>query len=198
MHHHATLYIGSFDTICNQLPEEVRVPGSDVRHIVCDRLTIDDARNLITEASQRPVEKETRSFVLSFFDATTEAQNALLKTLEEPAETSVFYVIVPRREVLMPTVQSRLMIIDTEMQEGSSVYAQEFFKKSYKEKTSLIAEKAKEHDAKWIEDLLASTEQWASETRNESLLRAVLFVRKYIGAPGASRKMLLEYLMLAV
>ena len=36
-----------------------------------------------------------------------EAQNALLKTLEEPPPASVFVLITSRPDVLLPTVRSR-------------------------------------------------------------------------------------------
>jgi len=197
MKHHASLYIGTFDTISQHLPEDVQKTGSDVRHVVCDRLTIDDARDIMREAVQRPVEKETRSFVLSFFDATSEAQNALLKTLEEPVATSVFYIIVPHREVLIPTVQSRLMTIDVMQEEVSSKTARDFFARPYKEKFDHIAHIAKEHDAKWIEEFLKSAEQYAREIRNMALTKALLLARKYISTSGASRKMLLEHVVLS-
>ena len=36
-----------------------------------------------------------------------EAQNALLKTLEEPPSASVFVLVTSRPDVLLPTVRSR-------------------------------------------------------------------------------------------
>ena len=198
MQHHATLYIGSLKTVLPQLPEYMHIPSADIHHICCDRLSIDEVRTLVATAAQRPVEHEKRRFLLSFFDAPHEAQNALLKTLEEPTDTAEFYVVVPRRDVLMPTVLSRLLEVELEKEQVSSDMAKTFFAQTYKEQSAEIASKAKENDASWIDVFLQSVEQLASETKNVSLLQAVILVRTYITLPGASRKMLLEYIQLSV
>ena len=41
-----------------------------------------------------------------------ESSNALLKTLEEPGEKIHFFIIVSSVETIMPTLRSRLTIID--------------------------------------------------------------------------------------
>lgn len=43
---------------------------------------------------------------------TAEAQNALLKTLEEPPEGTVLLLASPRKQALLPTIQSRLQTVD--------------------------------------------------------------------------------------
>jgi len=193
------MYIGSFESILPQLPSEIHTEGSDVRHICVDRFTIDDARSLTKEASQQPFEGNVRSFVLSFLHAPTEAQNALLKTLEDPAPTSRFYVVVPRREVLIPTVQSRLMHVETALEKVPVHATAKFFlQASYKDRLKLVADKTKEGDTVWIEELLLGLESFVEKQKDVEGMRALIFVRSYISYPGASKKMLLEYLALTI
>ena len=86
-----------------------------------ETFTIDDARNLKGTAETRPVyEGSKKIFVLTLNGITVEAQNALLKLLEEPAEYAHFFLIIPSAHLLLPTVKSRLCFIDTGFAAGTS------------------------------------------------------------------------------
>ena len=67
---------------------------------------IDDAADLKARASARAI-GERRVFVIAASSITSEAQNALLKTLEEPSDNALFVFVVPAPEALLPTVRSR-------------------------------------------------------------------------------------------
>ena len=71
-------------------------------------IKIDQVRDAIESAAYRPFEGRRRVFVIE--DAETlvgPAQNALLKTLEEPRPASVFILISSMADSLLPTVRSR-------------------------------------------------------------------------------------------
>jgi len=53
-----------------------------------------------------------RYFVLTIDSITVEAQNALLKTFEEPASDVHFFMIARSEDIFLPTLKSRLEIID--------------------------------------------------------------------------------------
>ncbi|MDZ4227201.1 MAG: hypothetical protein U1D26_01855, partial [Patescibacteria group bacterium] len=53
-----------------------------------------------------------RYFILVCPGMTSEAQNALLKTLEEPPVEAAFYIITPAPQTLLPTLRSRMQIVD--------------------------------------------------------------------------------------
>jgi DNA polymerase III delta prime subunit len=60
------------------------------------------------DLSLRPVEGRYRVAIFDQFEvATTEAQNALLKTLEEPPDYAVLIVLASDPELLLPTIISR-------------------------------------------------------------------------------------------
>jgi DNA polymerase-3 subunit delta' len=71
-------------------------------------IKIDQIREAIDRAAYRPFEGRRRVVIVDDADEMqAEAQNALLKTLEEPPATSMFVLVTSRPDVLLPTVRSR-------------------------------------------------------------------------------------------
>lgn len=71
-------------------------------------IKIDQVRDAIDRAAYRPFEGRRRVVIVDEADALVgEAQNALLKTLEEPPPATVFVLVTSRPDLLLPTVRSR-------------------------------------------------------------------------------------------
>ena len=69
-------------------------------------------REIVREAYIMPSEAQRKVYVLRRADAmNTEAQNALLKLLEEPPRSAAFILAAERAESLLPTVRSRCEIL---------------------------------------------------------------------------------------
>ena len=198
--HHATLYIGNFSEVFPLLQTDEQIPGADVRHIIVEQFGITDARSLSEESARMPVERPVRTFVVAFSRATIEAQNALLKTLEEPAPTTRFYIIVPHEDVLIPTVRSRLLHVDyiRKMRTKDDEVVGTFVAMTYGERLAMIAERIKAEDTVWMDTLLRGLEQRAAKTHAQALLRDLVMLRKYWDTRGASKKMLLEHLAVTI
>ncbi len=70
---------------------------------------VEQVRDVITSAAQTPLSGRYRVIIIEDADRmTVAAQNALLKTLEEPAAQTVLLLTVVRYGTLLPTVRSRM------------------------------------------------------------------------------------------
>ncbi len=71
-------------------------------------IKIEEIRDVIDRANYRPFEGRRRAVIVDDADTMMPgAQNALLKTLEEPRPGSVFVLVSSMPDALLPTVQSR-------------------------------------------------------------------------------------------
>jgi len=71
-------------------------------------IRIDQVRDAIERAAYKPFEGRRRVVIINDAEALNiEAQNALLKTLEEPPTASSFILVTSRPDMLLPTVLSR-------------------------------------------------------------------------------------------
>ena len=81
---------------------------------------VEEAREIRERAALKAAGSR-RSFVLAAPTMTTEAQNALLKTLEDAPGDALFFLIVPSPSTLLPTVRSRSQIIDLAQDRSADV-----------------------------------------------------------------------------
>jgi DNA polymerase III subunit delta' len=71
-------------------------------------IKVDQVREVVERTAYRPFEGRRRVVIVDEADAMlSEAQNALLKTLEEPPSASMFVLVTSRPDELLPTVRSR-------------------------------------------------------------------------------------------
>lgn len=76
-------------------------------------LKIEQIREVTTKLALKPYEARYRVAILEDFqNARPQAQDALLKTLEEPAETSVLMVLARGTEGILPTITSRCQVLN--------------------------------------------------------------------------------------
>lgn len=83
---------------------------------------IEEIRNLQRYLSLKPFSSEKKiAFIQEAQNLSLEAQNALLKTLEEPPPHSTIIMTAPNTSCLLPTVVSRSQIINLKTQNESSL-----------------------------------------------------------------------------
>lgn len=192
--------------------ETVGNPDVYVRHV--SNFGIDEARLLSEKAAMRPIVGSRRYFVIVVGAMTAEAQNALLKTLEEERGGAVFFFVHPAPHTLLATVRSRAQMLDLgEGEEHGLVDAKKFLEAQPTERLDLLKPLLEKGDDErrdvgailaFLSDLeieLASViggEKRAglSQGMRETGLRALYRARRYIGDRGALVKSLLEQVAL--
>jgi len=214
--HHAYLIAGEREAVLSDVLaflgtiKELELRGNPDLHIEhFDTLSIADARRL-KERAERKAFGIRKVFILAFNAATSEAQNALLKVLEDPAEHTHFFLVVPRSDVLLATVRSRLFIAESgpTRSGATSERAKEFLKASAPERLKIAKQIAEEisdgdTDKQFAVDFVSRLEQIISLERNVQTMPTTAFedvalCRKYITDTSASVKMLLEHLALVL
>lgn len=75
-------------------------------------IKIEQIRNLQKEIQEKPIISNKKVYIIDDADLMTkEAQNCLLKTLEEPPEFAVILLIGSNENAFLPTIKSRCMIL---------------------------------------------------------------------------------------
>lgn len=179
-----------------------------------ETFAIDNAREIKLLAGTKPVNSSgKRIFILTMNGITIEAQNAMLKLLEEPADYARFFLIMPSSHLLLPTVRSRLHIIELEKFAGgveakkARELAVSFLAVSVGKRLeavkNMVDDIAKEKkSARAAIDFLNSLEEVVREEKGAKsgykTLEAIELTRKYASDRAPSMKMLLEYVALSI
>ena len=167
------------------------------------RFGIDEARELRERATTRGVRGGRRTFIVATPSMTTEAQNALLKTLEEPPADAAFFFVVPAPQALLQTLRSRaqMLTLKNSEEEEHEINAQAFLAASVQKRLDMIKPllEKDEDDKRDIGSILAFLSSLeGSLAKSPDGLRALYRARKFMGDKGALIKPLLEQLALLV
>ncbi len=209
--HHAFLLVGDRELLLVSLQaflsKEYRVTISgnpDVSVREHERFGIDEARELQRSAFGKAF-VDRKYFVLSCAALTHEAQNALLKLLEEPPQDTLFFIIVSRAEDLLPTLRSRLFplsLATSQKGKEDETLAHDFLRAAGAKRLALLVEMLEEKDKEkamgllnGIEEILyrlASPQNMDMQTRNA--LSEIIALRRYVSGRSPSLKPILEHL----
>jgi len=195
--------------------EGIRVHGNpDIFTKEYATFGIDEARELRERASMKAVAGGGRIFIISAAGMTSEAQNALLKTLEEPSAEAIFFLLVPTPETLLPTLRSRmqsLLLSASKAYSPLKIDAKEFLDSSPVRRIAMLKsllerDEEDRRDIGAIISFLSSLERTIASQKSKSKdglpaqagLHAIYLARKYILDKGALVKPLLEQVALLV
>lgn len=182
---------------------KVQVEGNPDLHVrTFGTFGIDDGRELQSLERERATRGEEKFFILSAERMTREAQNALLKTFEEPTVGTHFFVVVPSAERLLPTLRSRMEVVHVSSPERKSTFAREFLAASAPERLALVSDVIEEKDRhQAIErvneleaELHGRTTFSEPSTVPEDAFEALQSARSYLQDQSSSVKVLLEHL----
>ncbi|WP_457744281.1 DNA polymerase III subunit delta' [Sulfurimonas sp.] len=88
-------------------------------------------------------ESQTKYIVIAAKEFTDVAQNSLLKLLEEPPHNIEFIIISPTKSNLLPTVRSRLPILQTDTYNNTQELALNLARMDYKEVFAFLKQNAR-------------------------------------------------------
>jgi DNA polymerase III delta prime subunit len=200
--HHAYLMEGEATSVREKLFEfiqkhlGVEVKGNpDFWFEHYDSLTIDDARKLREAQANKSMGGGKKIFVIETRAITIEAQNALLKFLEEPTPETYIFIITPSTELVLPTLRSRTIIISFRGETQKSHEAQLFITSTLPERIKKVGEIAEEKDKSQAMSLLDGLiTEFHGKPKKEELLKELLMCRMYVNDRSSSLKLLLEHI----
>ncbi len=214
--HHAYILTSNFESIEKELLEffennlGVETVANDFFTLEkYDKFLVDDAHKIFDLHLRKTPRDTIQVIVLNFNFITREAQNALLKMLEEPRPQTYFFIVAPSRNLFLETILSRVNLIqDSRFMIQNS--GKKFLKMSIGERMKFIAnlvkdikdeKKTKQKAIDLLSQLEVDIEQEARSEKREkkfNSLKTILNARKYINLNGASIKILLETVALNV
>lgn len=182
----------------------------DFHHYAYDAFLIEHAQTLRGEQTFHGSEGARKIFLVTFNTIMSEAQNALLKTLEEPTAGTHFFFVTKTAEVLLPTVRSRMQVIRLDQQDNVSaenILARQFLEGDFAKRMELIAPltkakadekpQAREDTRIFLEALEHLLYQRLAIDRSVAdSLGYVLDARRALSERSPSLKMLLEHIAL--
>ena len=191
--HHATVV---FSPVVKEFDITKLPASSELQDQYIERFGIDDARSLVISAYQRPVAASTQTLVIRTEFITHEAQNALLKVLEEPPQSTKFVLVLPAGLQLLATIESRVEVLTADSGIEDEVFT-DFLQSSYAERLSQIEVNLKAKDLQWQRAVKQGLFQYVKKASPE-MLSELEFVSRFLLTRGASNKFLLEHLALTL
>jgi DNA polymerase III delta prime subunit len=217
--HHAYLIEGERVVILAQLMEFLETSGMQVRanpdlHIYeHDAFLLEHAHQLRREQSMHATVGGRKIFVVMFNTMMSEAQNALLKSLEEPTAGTHFFFITRTGEILFSTVRSRMQVIRNQREISREVEKENlgevFLGATIAERLKMIERfvkaktdeksKAKEEARVFLESLeRALYVHLSTGGAIAEALADVVTAKRYLSDRAPSLKLLFEHLALTV
>lgn len=179
-----------------------------------DAFLIDDAHHLRREQSLHAAAGARKIFIVAFNTILSEAQNALLKTLEEPTAGTHFFFVTRTGAILLPTVRSRMQVIRSQpsfaSHQLSENQGEKFLNASLPERMKMIEPltkaktdekpKAKEDARIFLESIERALYEKFSRVPlgNSQALEDVITAKRYLSDRAPSLKLLFEHLALTV
>jgi DNA polymerase III delta prime subunit len=186
------------------------LPGHpDSQYIFYESFGIEESRGLEMVARRTALVAPQKVFVVGCRSMTSEAQNALLKLLEDPPPRTHFFLVIPSLSFFLPTLRSRLFLVrgvssevDLAIQDVASSFVAATIVDRLKIVTPIIEKKDRAAADAFINSVesVLSRDAFVGSTPLSvaQALREVLLTRKYLSDRAASLKLLLEHLALVL
>lgn len=194
--HHAYLLVGDPDKAEDFLhtfwaEKGVKLNGSpDYFPFKEELFGINEARKLSVQAAKKAFTQE-KVFFIAPQKITSEAQNALLKTFEDPYENTHFFLAIREEDLLLPTLRSRMQMMRVGRGEKGDE-PKKFLSLSIKDRLAYVRKfvDAEKNLSVFLDELLLVLR----EEKKHDLTKKVYEVRRYSDDRSASARLILEHL----
>ncbi|MDO4875603.1 MAG: DNA polymerase III subunit delta' [Campylobacter sp.] len=132
-----------FESLKAKLESEFGI--NNLRFFISDDFLLENAKEVIAEAYI--AEKDEKILVINANSFRTEAQNALLKIIEEPPRNIKFIIATQSKNLLLPTIRSRMLIENNLTKKPKITLDLNLKSLSLKELTSFIDQKIADEQA---------------------------------------------------
>ncbi len=202
--HHTNICIGKredviadIDTLISRISGEV----SQIERLVYeyDKFLIEDARHIFSIHLHKTAKDAMQVICIAFNSTNVESQNSLLKMLEEPRSNTYFFIIIPSKKSILPTVLSRAQVFEYKKEVEISGDTLKFIQATPAKRLDTVKRmlddlKAEKRTKQSIVEFVEEVERHAHEQGNYVTLKRLLEIKDYIKDQGASVKQLLEYI----
>jgi len=204
MNHHAYFILGNEGHIA--VLKEYLLTQHDIAHDTCDmsvesftHMRVEDARMIATRLTRKAM-GSLRVYIIYTETLGVDAQHTLLKTLEEPLVNTHIFLIVRARDMLIPTILSRMeeLVLEDAQKEKETPFI------SQDKKTRTDSIKKLHEDLKDNKTTIISAQQLLSQIerelyadgveKNADILSEVLKAKQALYGKGISPKIILEHI----
>ncbi len=201
--HHTNICIGKRDMIIADIDALISRMAAGKGHVErllyeYDKFLIDDARHIFSIHLHKTAKDDMQIICIAFNSTNVESQNSLLKMLEEPRTNTYFFILIPSKKSILPTVLSRAQVFEYQKEVEISESTLKFIKATPAKRLELVkvmlddlkAEKiTKQNIIEFVEEI----EMHVHDKKDYALLKRFIEIKDYIKDQGASVKQLLEY-----
>lgn len=201
--HHANLLVGGqaeaesyVRSLCDSLGIELK-NNPDFFAFCMSTFGIDEARELRLMATRKALTQK-KFFFLTPMRLTLEAQNALLKTFEDPFPNTHFFLVARDETLILPTLRSRMQIVRVSKNSISkSTDAAQFLLLPFKNRLLFAKEFVGEEKnlSSFLDDLLLLLRKRGGTS---SLLENVYNFRHFSDDIAVAPRLIIEHLSLVL
>lgn len=195
---------------------EIESQSPDVLCQIYESFTMNDSGEIKDWHSRRGITEGKKICIISTKFINREAEQALLKIIEEPAINTHFFIIVPDASLLAETILSRVHLIKIKQSSNIDMKKDAFLfiassPKDRINKVALIIKENKDEEnsgqlryysISFVNEIESIIYQKFKKDRNDKKIKFILEElqksREYLSTSGASVKMILEHLALVI
>ena len=213
--HHAFLIQGDETTVSDligfleQEHEIVQHGNPNFLFLQTESFAIEHSRVLIERGVESGFGDDyfSQKIFISFFnDITTQAQQALLKAIEEPVPRTYFFFVTPEISTILPTILSRVRSIKNSQIKGGvekRISVESFIEASIGKRLSMVASlihaKSRRRTKLFLVDIERVVAEWFRKENDPELvyfLEKMPELKQYASLRGSSLKQIIEYVCL--